>query len=57
MEHIEFLDLTSPQWDVLVTSFPDYDVYYLNGYVRAFKLHGDGEPFLFYYQKDDFRAL
>ena len=30
-------------------SFKDYDVYYLSGYVKAFQVHGDGEPLLFYY--------
>ncbi len=34
------------KWDSAVRFFRDYDVYYLSGYVRAFQLHGDGEPLL-----------
>lgn len=34
-------------WDDLVRTFSNYDVYYLSGYVKAFQLHGDGEPLLF----------
>ena len=37
------------KWDELVRTFADYDVYYLSGYVKAFQIHGDGEPQLFYY--------
>ena len=46
----------SRAWDETVRSFPHYDVYYLSGYVKAFKIHGDGEPLLFYYESDTFRA-
>lgn len=45
------------QWDSIVKSFDKYDVYYLNGYVKAFKLHGDGEPLLFYYESDETRGI
>ena len=38
------------EWDSIVKSFNDYDVYYLNGYVSAFKIHGDGEPILLFFQ-------
>lgn len=37
------------QWDKTVRSFKDYDVYWLSGYVKAFKIHGDGEPLLLYF--------
>lgn len=37
------------QWDTVVRSFKEYDVYWLSGYVKAFQIHGDGEPLLFYY--------
>lgn len=37
------------QWDYVVQTFRDYNVYYLSGYVKAFKIHGDGEPLLFFY--------
>ncbi len=39
----------SAQWDEIVRSFSAYDVFWLSGYVKAFQLHGDGEPRLFYY--------
>lgn len=44
-------------WDGIVRSFKDYDAYWLCGYVKAFFIHGDGEPYLFYYEKDDLRAI
>lgn len=40
----------STEWDEIVRSFVDYDIYWLSGYVKAFYLHGDGEPFLFVYK-------
>lgn len=45
------------QWDKIVRSFNDYDVYWLSGYVKAFKIHGDGEPLLFYYKNEDTRGI
>lgn len=45
------------QWDSLVKSFVDYDVYWLSGYVKAFQLHGDGEPLLFYYSDEKTRGI
>ncbi|CAM5185053.1 hypothetical protein UACE39S_01444 [Ureibacillus acetophenoni] len=36
-------------WDRTVKSFENYDVNYLNEYVKAFQLNGEGEPILFYY--------
>lgn len=45
------------QWNALVHSFRDYDVYWLNGYVKAFQLHGDGEPLLFYYEDDLIKGM
>lgn len=45
------------RWDNLVKSFKNYDVYYLSGYSKAFQLHGDGEPLLFYYDDEDTRAI
>lgn len=45
------------QWDAAVRSFPNYDTYYLSGYVKAFQLHGDGEPLLFYYDKNGTRGI
>lgn len=45
------------QWDSIVKSFSNYDVYYLSGYTKAFKLHGDGEPTLIYYHDEEIRAI
>ncbi|MEN1762025.1 GNAT family N-acetyltransferase [Anoxynatronum sibiricum] len=45
------------KWDSIVKSFKKYDVYYLSSYTRAFKLHGDGEPILFYYDNKNTRAI
>jgi hypothetical protein len=45
------------KWDDIVRSFRDYDVNYLNGYARAFRVHGEGEPMLVYYDDGDTRAI
>lgn len=42
----------SIEWDKIVRSFQNYDVYYLSGYVKAFEIHGDGKPLLFYYNEN-----
>ena len=44
-------------WDEMVKSFKDSDVYYLSGYVKGFKVHGDGEPMLFYYNDQSIRGI
>lgn len=45
------------QWDAIVKSFKNYDVYWQSGYVKAFHLHGDGEPLLFFYEDGDTRGI
>ncbi|MBO4441281.1 peptidoglycan bridge formation glycyltransferase FemA/FemB family protein [bacterium] len=45
------------QWDAVVRSFKKYDVYWLSGYVKAFKIHGDGEPLLFFYDGGSTRGI
>ena len=47
----------STYWDEIVKSFKDYDVYYLSGYVKAFQIHGDGEPLLFFYEDSHCRGI
>ena len=47
----------SEQWDIIVRSFNEFDVYWLSGYVKAFRIHGDGDPLLFYYEDDDSRGI
>lgn len=48
---------TSEEWDQIVRSFDNYDTYWLSGYVKAFKIHGDGEPLLFYYEDSKVRGI
>ena len=45
------------EWDKVVTSFSNHDVYYKHGYVEAFMLHGDGDPLLMYCEIDSMRGL
>lgn len=47
----------SERWDAIVRSFADHDVYWLSGYVKAFRIHGDGEPLLFYYDDAETRGI
>lgn len=47
----------SEQWDAVVRSFADYDIYWLSGYVKAFQIHGDGEPLLFSYESEKTRGI
>lgn len=55
---IKIIDLKdSFEWDYFVCSFQNHDIYYLNGYVKGFALHGDGEPKLLYYEANNLRAI
>lgn len=55
---IKLFDLVhSAEWDATVKSFTDYDIYYLSGYVKAFHIHGDGDPYLLYYEDKGLRAI
>lgn len=45
------------RWDETVRSFDNHDVYYLNGYVKGFHIHGDGEPLLLCYEKNGLRGI
>ena len=45
------------EWDKVVTSFADHDVYWLSGYVKAFQIHGDGVPLLFFYEDSHVRGI
>lgn len=47
----------STEWDETVKSFAEYDVYYLSGYVKAFHIHGDGDPQLLYYEAGELKAI
>ncbi len=54
---IKIYKIDDCQWDTIVCSFIDYDVYYLSGYVKAFHKQGEGEPILFYYENGTDRAI
>lgn len=55
---ITLFDLAhSAEWDKTVKTFTDYDIYYLSGYVKAFHIHGDGDPYLLYYEDNGLRAI
>lgn len=45
------------KWNTIVKTFKDYDIYYLSDYLKAFKIHGDGEPVLFYYKDENISAI
>lgn len=55
---IRIYDMSQAEtWDNVVKSFAEWDVYYLSGYVKAFHIHGDGEPYLLYYEENGLRAI
>ena len=55
---LRIIDLDhSSEWDEIVKTFAEYDVYYLSDYVKAFQIHGDGEPQLLFYEADGLRAI
>lgn len=45
------------EWNGVVKAFLQYDVYYMSGYVKAFQLHGDGDPQLLYYEAEGLKAI
>ena len=47
------------RWDEVVRSFPDYDVFYLSGYSKAFMGESakNGKPVLLYYEEGGDRAI
>ena len=47
----------SKEWDQIVKTFKDHDVYWLSGYVKGFRIHGEGEPLLFFYESEKTRAI
>lgn len=55
---IEIISIQDQEkWDSIVGGFPNHDVYYLSGYVKAFELHGDGTPHLLCYSSEKLRAI
>ena len=47
----------SNEWDNVVRTFEKYDTYWLSGYVKAFQLHGEGEPLLFHFDNGEVRGI
>ena len=45
------------QWDGIVRSFGAHDAYWLSGYVKAFMIHGDGDPLLIVYENGGTRGI
>lgn len=47
------------KWDMIVRSFPDYDVFYLSGYSKAFMREApkNGTPIMLYYENGKDRAI
>lgn len=55
---IQLFDINqASQWDEIVRTFGEYDVYYLSGYVKTFMIHGDGNPYLIFYEDNGLRAI
>lgn len=44
------------EWDKIVKSFANWDIYYLSQYAGSLQLHGDGEPLLIYYESEQIRV-
>lgn len=45
------------RWKRIVNSFKEHDVFQLPDYVKAFQIHGDGNPFLFYFEHKSTRGI
>ena len=57
MSDLKVYTLKDDQWDTIVRSFKDHDVYYLSAYLRSLEINGDGEALLFYYEGKDCRGI
>lgn len=57
MDILEVINVGDSKWNKIVESFFQYDVYYLNNYVKAFQMHGDGEPLLVYYESNNIKGI
>ncbi|MEI7668259.1 MAG: GNAT family N-acetyltransferase, partial [Erysipelotrichaceae bacterium] len=58
MSNFEVIPITNEKkWDEIVRRFKNYDVSYLSGYAKAFQIHGDGDPILFYYDDGSTKAI
>lgn len=55
---IRVIDISDAiSWDAIVKVFCRHDIYYLSGYVKAFQIHGDGQPQLLYYEAENLKGI
>ncbi|MBQ6478121.1 MAG: peptidoglycan bridge formation glycyltransferase FemA/FemB family protein [Erysipelotrichaceae bacterium] len=57
MDDLKVYTLKDPQWDEIVRSFKDHDIYYISGYLKALETNSDGEPLLFFYDNGKTRGI
>ncbi len=58
MAGIKVIDLTmEEEWNRVIGGFAQHDVYFTPGYVKAFRVNGDGEPLLLYYNGKHMQAM
>lgn len=56
----EFRTITlddTDEWDRTAALFGGCDAYHRSGYVNSYRIHGDGEPLLLYYEGEGLRAM
>lgn len=54
---IKLFTIEDKEWDNIVAYFKEADIYYYRSYVRAFQIHGDGDPSLIYYKSGNVQAI
>jgi len=58
MSYLNVVDVNdSKKWDEIVSSFQEYDLYYMSNYTKTLKIHGDGEPQLLNFETDELRGI
>lgn len=58
MAGIQVIKITQEtEWNQCIAQFPQHDVYFTPGYVKAFQINGDGEPVLLFYHGKDMQAM
>lgn len=45
------------EWNSIINNSKNTDIYYSWNYLNLFKIHGDGEPILFYFSKDSHEII
>ncbi len=58
MAGIQAISITQEEeWNRCIAQFPQHDVYFTPGYVKAFQICGDGEPVLLFYDGETMQAM